>query len=201
MIEKIGVIYQDANSLGLLKGLKARLKCDAEWAYAPTNVGKSVYMTRKQAMTARAKFRKEGVDLIVRFTDADDHRWQDVRRGEQKTFEDITGETLVCGVAVRNTELWLNLMQPYLAEKLNIPPADLSTSEDPTGLIKNALKKMQGPDQDASDLVASIVKEAPDSAFRAMLDHASFQRFYTDCRAEAKKADCTVPNELSPAEG
>lgn len=197
MIEKIGVICQDANSYGLLEGLKARLGCGAELIPAPMNAGKSVYMNKRQVKNAFAHFRKKGVDLIVRFTDADNHRWQDVRRGEQETFEGVTGGTLVCGVAVRNTEHWLNLMQGYLAEKLDISLHDLSGNENPTGLIKNALKRVRRPDQNASDVVADLVKEAPTSAFQAMLKHKSFRSFYSDCRAEARKADCEVSNELS----
>ena len=145
--------------------------------------------------------------MIVRLTDADVHRWQDVRRGEQETFEGVrggqraldgvTGIPLVCGVAVRNTERWLNLMQRYLAEKLDIPLAVFVASKDCTGLIKNALKRVQRLDQNASDVVAEIVKEAPTSAFQAMLKHKSFRRFYSDCRAEALKANCEVSNELS----
>jgi len=203
LIEKIGVICQDANSLGFLKGLKARLKCQAELIPAPAVVGKSTTMTRRQAKNAWAFFKKNGVDLIIRFTDADNSRWQDVQRSELEIFPEPAKSILVCGVAVRNTEHWLGLMQSYLAETINLPKAQLRTATtDPTNQIKARLRKMREFDQDASDVVALIVENAPTEAFQLMLQHNSFQKFYGDCRAEAKKSDCDVPNELhSPGNG
>ena len=133
---------------------------------------------------------------------SEDNIWSNTKirfsfeRGESKTFEDSTGESLVCGVAVRNTEQWLNLMQAYLAETLDIPAAEFSASQDPTDLIKQALKRVRQPDQNASDVVANIVRDAPPAAFKAMLGQESFRHFYSDCRAEALKVDCQVTNEL-----
>jgi hypothetical protein len=197
MIQRIGVICQDRNSFGFLMGLRARLQCEAEIIDSPTIVGKSQYLTKRQAKNAVAHFRKKSVDLIVRLTDADDDRWQDVRRGELKVLEDAAGEAAVCGVAVRNTELWLNLMRDYLAEKLGISPAEVSTSDDPTGRIKHAISKARRDGENTSEVVARVVGEAPSLAFRKMLEHDSFRTFYNDCRARAIQADCPVPNELS----
>ncbi|MBN2560111.1 MAG: hypothetical protein JXQ75_04200 [Phycisphaerae bacterium] len=197
MIDRIGVICQDANSLGFLQGLKARLKCEAELIKAPATVGKSTYMTKRQAKNAWAFFREKGVDRIIRFTDADDDRWQSVRREEPKSFDVAARSILVCGVAVRNTEHWLNLMQDHLAKVLRLSVAQLRATKDPTDLIKAALKRIRRPDQNASDVVAGIVERAPPRVFQSLLKYQSFRTFYNDCRAEALKADCEVPNELA----
>ena len=139
MIEKIGVIYQDANSLGFLKGLQSRLNCDAELISPPAPIGISQTLTRKQARNAWLYFCKKGVDLIVRFTDADTDRWQDIRRSELEVFPDEANATTVCGVAVDNTENWLALDPSYIAQALDIPEHELMNSAQQTGRIKSAL--------------------------------------------------------------
>ncbi len=197
MIQKIGIICQDANSRGFLEGLKTRLGCSAELIPVPIAVGKSVYMTKRQSKIAWAYLRKQGVDLIIRFTDADDARRQDVQRGELKTFPDAAQSIFVCGVAVRNTEHWLNLDPQYLAEKLGLSSVQRTDrNSDPTGLIKSALSKIRRPEEKSSDVVARLIQEAPSDVFKIWLRNKSLQEFYSDCRQAALRAECDVPNEL-----
>ena len=106
MIERIGAIVQDANSLGLLRGLQARLNCQAEIVEGPRAIGKSSTMKSKQGRIAWAEFQKKTVDLIVRFTDADKGRWQDVRRHElESVFPKDARSILVCGVARHHAQV------------------------------------------------------------------------------------------------
>src|SRR5437868_1574405 len=121
MIRRIGVILQDANSLGFLRGLQGRLGCHAALIQPTVAVGRSTTMTRRQALLAWTQFKHAGVELIVRFTDSDIHRWQDVRRNELQMFPTDAQSLLICGVANSNTEQWLALDAPYLAHRLGLP--------------------------------------------------------------------------------
>lgn len=190
MIQKIGVIFQDVNSLGLLKGLRTRLGCNADFVPPPAPVGRSVTMTRTQAKIACAFFRKQGVDLIVRFTDADDQQWQHVRTSELATLRQFASASVVCGVAVRNTEHWLARMR--VAQSLGI---SLPAGADPTDHVKAAISKAKNPYEDASSTIARLVSEAPTSSFKACFADSAFTTFYDDCRAEASLAGCDTANE------
>jgi hypothetical protein len=96
LIDRIGVICQDAVSRGFLLRIRDRLGCHGTFVDAPISVGISSTMTRTQAKTAWRHFEKQGVGLIVRFTDADDHRWQDVERNEIEVFSIAPPELFVC---------------------------------------------------------------------------------------------------------
>ena len=200
MITRIGVIYQDANSLGFLRGLRDRLACEAELVEPRAAIGKPRRLPTKQATRAWVEFKNAGVDLIVRFTDADQDRWQDVRRNELEVVPDEGKSVWICGVAVKNTEDWLCLDRTYLARVLDVTVQSLKDSEDRTGLIKHALSKSRHTGEGKSDVVARIVRDAPREVFRRWLGDDAFRRFYTDCRAAAAAADCDTPNELEASE-
>jgi len=193
MIRRIGVIVQDANSLGFLKGLQQRLGCEAQLVTPTVAVGRSSIMTRRQALLAWTQFRRLGVDLIVRFTDADARRWQDVQRHELDLFPADARSILVCGVADTNTEQWLGLHTPYVARRLGVEEAELRDPRHRTERIKGAITAAVAPDSDKSDVVASLVKEAPADVFRQWLTDAALRTFVDDCRAAALRADCPVP--------
>ncbi len=201
MIQTIGVICQDANSLGLLRGLQSRLSCGAEFIASPTPIGKSRQMNRKQARDAWFFFRQRGAHLIVRFTDADRHRWQDVRRAELAIFPQEARSLVICGVAVENAEDWLNLDADYLADKLQIAVDDLTDSVHRTGRIKNAIARRKHEDERTSDVVAALVRDAPSDVFhRWLATDDALRTFYSDCRSAAASADCPTPNELDAPE-
>ena len=196
MITRIGVIYQDKNSLGFLEGLRVRLGCEAEFVEPPTRIGRPQRLPRREAALAWRYFQKRAVDLVVRFTDADGHRWQDVRRKELDVSPEQAGDLWICGVAVNNPEDWLCLASDHLAEVLNLRPEDLVDSEHRPGRIKRAITLARRADQGQADVVAEIVQKAPREVFRRWLDDDALRAFYSDCRAAAARADCQTPNEL-----
>ena len=86
MIAKIGVIYEDAISLGFLDGLRQRLKCNAELVRPTGAIARTPHLTRKIARLAWKFFQARGVDLVIRFTDADTDRWQRKQQRETTLF-------------------------------------------------------------------------------------------------------------------
>jgi hypothetical protein len=195
MIDRIGLIVQDANSRGFIYGLQARLECTASFVEPSVAVGRSTTMTRHQARIAWRQFETRRVDLIVRFTDADDQRWQEVKRAELQVFPDAAQPILVCGVATNNTEQWLSLDVAYIAGQLLIAESVLRAEPDRTALVKAGLIRIQASDEDKSSVVERIVRQAPTEVFRQWLNEPSFRAFYEDCRAAALRADCAVKNE------
>lgn len=191
MISKIGVIVQDSHSLGLLEGMKRRFGCDAELVQPVGPVGKSTYLNRGQAKSACAQFKHKGVDIILRFTDADNDRWQDVRKKELRILEKYAcGTPVVCGVAVRNTEHWLVRMGVAAMLQVN-----LNSSDDPTGDVKGAIGRRKPSGEGKPDYVARLVSDQADDTFKQAFDCNAFDAFYSDCRAIAKRFDCDVSNE------
>ncbi|MCH7701446.1 MAG: hypothetical protein IID37_07135 [Planctomycetes bacterium] len=200
MITRIGVIVQDASSSGFLRGLGNRLGCAAEFVDAPAAMGKSRSMTSKQARQVSDYFRRRGVHLIVRFTDADGVRWQDVRRSELEVFPSDIRSMLVCGVAVENVEDLLCRDAPYLAHQIDIPLAELNDPLHRTERIKKAIHRLTARSgKKRSDVVAKLVEDVPAEIFRRWLTDNALRKLYTDCRAAASRADCETPNELEPS--
>lgn len=190
MIQKIGVIVQDANSIGLLNGLRRRFGCQADFIQPQPPVGKSTYLTRKQARAACAYFKQQGVDIIIRFTDADNDRWQDVKRSETNLLGKYSQVPIVCGVAVRNTEHWLFRMG--VAAQLGVIP---QASADPTDHVKGALDRMTPSGAKKSDYVAGLVAGQSPESFKQAFSCDALSDFYRDCRAIAKQFQCEVTNE------
>ena len=202
MIRKIGVIYQDANSLGVLCGLRDRLTCEAEFISPPSRLGITRDLRPRLARLAWRFFTTRGADLVVRFTDSDQGRWQDVHRGEIRVAPPEGQSQWLCGVAVRNVEEWLCLDLDYIANTLEIPPSELDDPASRTGRVKRALIEARRGDEDASEVTARFVREAPRAVFRRWLGDSALRAFYTDCRAAAAAADCETPNELDePGDG
>ncbi|MCH8967421.1 MAG: hypothetical protein IID43_07055 [Planctomycetes bacterium] len=199
MIHKIGVIYQDPNSLGFLSGLHDRLKCEAELVEPPTPIGKQRVLTRRNAKLAWLYFQNQGVDLVVRFTDADKRAWQDVQRWDMSHVPGDASSMWICGVAANCPEDWLCLDVPYLAERLGRQTSELDDASTRVGVIKSALASMTPAAGKASVLVAQIVREAPTEVFRRWLEDEALRRFYSDCRAAAARKSCETPNELDDA--
>ncbi len=197
MIRKIGVIYQDANSLGFLQGLKDRLGCNAELISYPAQIGTVRVMPRRQLKDAWRYFHnKEGVDLVLRLTDADGHSWQEVQRKELARIPEGTRESWVFAVAVECIEDWIALDQPYLAKALGIDPTSLRPGGDRVDIVKNAIKRSRPPNEPTPDAVARIVRDAPPVVMKRWLKDDAFQEFYSECRAAAKRADCSTNNDL-----
>ena len=197
MIQKIGVIYQDATSLGFLKGIKTRLGCDAELVLPRPPIGKPQLLPARKARLAWEQFHKDGVDLVVRFTDADRARWQEVQRRELRAFPNDARSFLICGVAVNNPEQWLALDPIYCRQMLHISEENWSSAPDLTGIVKRAVARAaEATGEDKSEFVAGLVRNAPLEVFRLWLQDPSLSAFYKDCRAAALQSNCPVPNEM-----
>jgi hypothetical protein len=196
MIRRVGVIYQDAYSLGFLRGLQRRLNCGAELVGPPAGLGRIRFLTKNQAKQAYVFFKSRSVDLIVELTDADRDRWQEVRRRETEVFPPEVQSQLVCGATVNNTEEWLATVPEWLSSGLNIDDADLRNHPDPSSLVKAAIGRGRRPAQPASELVEQLVIEAPPEVFKSWLAEPSFAAFYRDCRGIAARFGCETTNEL-----
>ncbi len=200
MIRSVGIIFQDRNSAGFLAGIRARLNCDATLVDPPAGIGNTRDLPRRQARLAWEYFQKKQVDLVVRLTDADSTRWQDVRRDELKRIPAEASSIWICGVAVENVEQWLCLEPAYLADTLAISKSDLSSPENRVGVIKRAVLMRRHADEDPADVVARLVREAPARVFHRWLSDDALRRFYRDCRDASKRANCDTPNELGDTE-
>jgi hypothetical protein len=194
MIRRIGIIYQGPNDKGLLMGIRDRLGCGAE-LIEPRIRGRTQKSTWKTCRKNWERFQRQGVDLVVRLTDADGDRWQEVKREEQSAFPDEARAILVCGVTKGAVEAWLALDRHYLEEKLGIPAAeDLSESEI-IGRIKSAMSQQHSEDYDQA--LRYMVCEASPEVFQKWLAERSFREFYADCRnAALREGDCSINDEL-----
>lgn len=199
MINKIGAVYQDSYSRGFLLGLKARLDCQAEFLIPEGNVGRNKLMKRKQALLAWTFFREAGVDLVVRFTDADRDRWQEVKRRELSVFPQESRAFLVCGVAVNNPEEWMARTPWYLAEQLDLDEQEITNAQDASSVVKKAIdRRATRESASCSSIVERLVKDAPAEVFRRWLQDEALQDLYDECRSAALRQNCHVPNERNP---
>lgn len=198
MIRKIGVIYQDAISRGFLEGLCERLQCKAELIEPPAAIGITRDLPRRSARLAWEHFRSQGVDLVVRFTDADGDRWQDVRRSETVRIPSEAAPVWLCGVAVNCVEDWLAADVDHAAQRFEIPLEELRNSHNRAGMMKGALAAT--PTESPRGRSRKFVAEAPPGVFRRWLAVESLRAFYDDCRAAASRAGCETHNEHDEAE-
>ena len=199
MIGKIGIIYQDRNSREFLLGLRDRLNCEAELIDPPAAIGITRDLPRRQANRAWAFFQKAGVDLVIRLTDSDGARWQEVRREELGRVPEVARSVWICGVAVNNLEDWLSGDPAHLARVLDASASEIQNISNRTGVVKRLISKKRSSREDSSDCVARIVRDAPSDVFRQWLNSNSLRQFYADCRAAASCAGCETANELDEA--
>lgn len=204
MIGRIGVICQDRISLGFLHGLRDRLRCEAEFIEAPSRLcrsGKEQRLRRKDASAVWRYFRSKQADLVVRFTDADRSRWQDVYRDEMRIFPDEARALFICGVAVNNPEDWLCLNPQHLSQVLGVAESELRDESRRTDRIKRALTKLARGQKGQSEVVAELVRNAPHEVFHRWLQaDEALRSFYSDCRRAAAADHCETPNELDASE-
>ncbi len=177
MITKIGIIYQDLNSRKFLEGIKRRLLCNAELLLPTSPIGTARVLTRKNARLAWQNFRKRGAQIVVRLTDADGHRWQDVRRDDLRAVPEEAKEVWVCGVAVNNVEEWLHLDAKHLATEFGLDPADLKNARHCTDRIKRAIGKARIRNGRDDNVVAQFVHDVPSDVFRRWLSDDALQAF------------------------
>ncbi len=196
MIRKIGLIYQDRHSAGFLRGLCDRLECKATLVVPPAAIGKTQVMPRRQIRLAWKYFQHKGVDLVVRFTDADGSRWEDIQRDEISRVPDDAQSIWICGVAVNNVEEWLCLDVNNLANLLGIEASAIPSGDAQTGTVKRLIFQNSSIDESSDDVVARIVRKTPARVFRRWLQQPSLLSFYKDCRAAAMRAECQTPNDL-----
>lgn len=198
MIRRIGVIVQGPNDYGLLMGLRDRLGCDAE--FVPARIrGKNRRSVRRDALNNWRYFQQKGVDLVVRLTDSDSERWQDVLREERQGFpEDMRG-ILVCGVTEGTVELWLTADRRFLESQLGIPRSEHISDADIVGRVKSAFVQ-RSPLRRYDEAVQKLVREAPPETFRQWLRQPSLRDLYEQCRdAALREHDCLVHDELRDA--
>lgn len=197
MNQRIGVIFQDLHSLGLLEGLRERLRCDAELVQPPAPIGRQSVATRKNLLLAWRSFSRQGANLVVRLTDSDAVPWQHVRREETNRSPEEAREIWVVGVAVENVEGWLLKCRPPHIEDFFGGEAPASQQDAP-GWLKRRIGELsrecgKPPQEVVSDFVAGL----PTEVFRQWLQSdESLKCFYSDCRAAATRVDCHTPNEL-----
>lgn len=199
MIERVGVIYEDAVSRGFLLGVRDRLRCAAELIPPTPAIGRTTSLTRKTARRAWRYFQNRAVQLVVLFTDSDDDRWQSERREQTDMFPSEARSVFICAVAVSDVEDWLALDMQYIASALELNVEELKDPIHRADRIKRALKRARREDEGLSEAVARIVREAPPPVFRRWLGDRALRTFYTDCRSAAKAADCETPSELDSA--
>ena len=197
MITKIGVICQDSTSYGFLDGIRHRLGCKAEIIDPPAAIGRTRNLTYRAARDAWAYFRKKGVQLVVRFTDADWARWQNVLRNELGCFPNQARSVTICGVAVEAVEDWLALDRKYVSNELGVPAAELDDAKNRVDVVKGAIRRAADvAGQTKRQFVARFIREVPPDVFRGWLQKdRALERFYDDCRAAATGSDCETTNE------
>lgn len=192
MIQKIGIIVQGPNDEGFLLGLRDRLGCHAEFV-GSRNRGKNKISVRRDARKNWLFFQQKNVDLVIRLTDSDADRWQDVKREETRSFPEEMRSLLVCGVAEGTVEMWMSLDRSYLEQQLGIAESEVISREHIVGRIKSALRRHRsGLPYD--QVVSNLVRQAP---FKEWLKNPSLRAFYEDCKnAALREGDCPVNDDL-----
>lgn len=202
MIRRIAVIAQGPNDVGFLHGLKDRLRCDAEivdYSTVPILRRRNKYTPPKE-MRLILRHVKD-TDLLVRLTDADKDRWQEVTRREAGCFSQQFAGRFICGVCDRDVENWMLLHKPYAARVLHFQPEDIpSDRADRSRFVKSKISSILGGQRDHIGFVARFVREAPADAFAIWLKDPAFSRFYDECVAAARQVDCPVNDERSPSD-
>ena len=195
MIRKIGIIYQGANDRGFLEGLKRRLGCDAEFVDSRTR-GRNKLSIGRDAAKNWSAFKAKGVDLVVRLTDSEGSRWQDIKKKEIERFpEDMKG-VLICGVNQFAVESWLAIDRGFLEEEVGIPASEKISSNDLVGRVKSAISRHDFS-LSSKEVVRHLVESAPLAVFKRWLKEPSFRGFYDDCRGAAKRQNCPINDEVT----
>lgn len=194
MIQRIGIIVQGPNDRGFLLGIRDRLGCHAELV-GSRNRGKNKISVRRDARANWLFFQQQNVGLVVRLTDSDADRWQNVKREEIKSFPEEMRSLLVCGVAEGAVEIWMSLDRSYLEQQLGIAESEVMSREHIVGRIKSALRRHRsGLPYD--QVVSNLVRQAPSEVFKKWLEHPSLRDFYENCKnAALRERDCPINDE------
>ena len=128
--------------------------------------------------------------------DADRTRWQTVKRDEIEVFPGPVQDTMVCGVAVNNTEEWLSLEPSFVAEQLGIDATALHRASDRSSIIKRAIERNRAICETVSQVVERLVIDAPGNVFKQWLKDPALRDFYSECRRIASQFKCETRNEL-----
>ena len=199
MIRNIVLIGQGPNDIGFLEGLRDRLGCHAEI----TDYRDEPILRKKGTLTRPKDARliinrclsRQPVDLVVRLTDGDTKRPQDIARKERTRFPERIDSLFICGVCDRDIEAWLTLDVSHLARTLGFDPTELPVDREArSAFIKNRITRSLQQDQTYTAFVADFVRQAPSSVVKRWLANPAFSAFYDDCRAAAERHDCEVTN-------
>jgi hypothetical protein len=199
MIRKVLVVGQGPNDVGFLRGIRDRLKCEAElidYRSVPLLRQRGSYTRRTDARLIWSEAQRLGVDLVVRLTDGDITQPAQVAQDEIERFPVGARERLVCGVCNRDIEHWICLDPRYCAKEFGFDVADLPEERAArSGFIKNRITKMVSTGSSYDEVVATYVLRAPTETLKQWLSDPAFARFYDDCRRAALREECSVETE------
>jgi hypothetical protein len=185
----IGYSVEGATDRAFLEGLRRRWLPGAvliEGAFR----GKSDISLCRDVPRICLELDHKGAAAFVFLTDANKQDWRQVKQRESGHVPVEYQHRLLYGVADRNVECWLAADREYLAQRLDISPADLDVP-DPKGVFERAMG-ISSYDRKEEE-IASLVAEAP---LRNWLTRSvSFEAFYEDARLLGKQQEYTIPNE------
>ncbi len=192
---RIGYVVQGDADEAVVRGLVDRW-CQTAESVRGMFRGQSGESLRRELPKALHALRDQmQCDLLVVLTDADNDRWQDVKRREWTRVPADCQDICLFGVADRNIECWLAADRNALSEELGCSETDIPR-EDPSGFVKRRFGLGQRDDsrENAKQRIARFVAAAP---LKNWISNApSFNDFYQSARALAGQRRCEIPNEL-----
>lgn len=200
MIEKVLVIAQGPNDFGFISGLRDRLGCRArliDHTHHPLLRQRSKHVRTKDAKLIWQECQRVSADLIVRVTDADDNRPQDVKRKEIARFPPEARSVLICAVCDCSIEHWLSIDAQYASKELKFGDKTLpSHDRDRAAFIKRRIAENRG-NIPCDQYVANYIRHAPIETIKLWLQEPTFRDFYDQCVSAAKTHHCEVVDERS----
>jgi hypothetical protein len=192
-------VGQGPNDIGFVRGLKQRLHCPAELVdYERVSAlrRRGTFVRKRDAREIVRHHCRQGADLLVRITDGDQNRPQEVSRREQKAFQELESRVIV-GVCDRDIEHWLAIDTGYIAEKLDFNQKELPEDrQGRTGFLKKRINAhCRLTRLEPSEFIEAYVRDTPPVTFRRWLKNHSFGPFYDACVAAAARDDCEVNDE------
>jgi hypothetical protein len=187
----VGYVVEDTAQLAFLEGLAQRTGwCPFARLEEGGFRGKGQRVYRRQVKRVCLELSdKKGADVIVFLRDANKEAWREAKDKERQMIPSEYQHKIIYGVAERNIECWLAADREYLAQQLDIDPAELDV-DDPSSIIKSRL----GADK-FSQIVA-LVQVAPLGNW--IQNSESFESFYDDVRDLSQRLQhlgCDIPNE------
>lgn len=190
---KVGYYVQGVADEAVVRGLADRWCPGAEFAAGPFR-GSSPVSFRREIRKALLDLKdSKACGALVVLTDADDNRWQDVKRREWGKVPDDCRRLTLFGVADRNVECWLAADPGALAVELECRAEEIP-KDDPSDFVKQRFGLTdRDRREDAKERVRKYVARAPLKSWIRASD--SFADFHDDARRLAARTGCAMPNE------